>query len=303
MKKKLAKNEPAETAASMTIDALHRRCVSGAGRISREFKQTYRKIKPDLLYIAEMRNRFAALPRGNANIKGCKTWTEYVRQHLNRSERQIRNVLSGLRSASLVPETETDGVRVPPSVEQVTRVSGEQVTRNGVPLLLETVTTEHFNKPPISWLNDDDKPRVEPAEPKPTTFFELQHAERVEPSEQTEIVLHTEPIPPPAETEQTPEPEHKYAKLTEGLEKIFGQHQVSIVDSVQTRFGYHTVAYGRLKVSFLTRPNELEGFLADALKFYSEKFPAKHAAQEEARKARQTRKERKAAKRDGHHIN
>ena len=81
---------------TMSDAALHRRCINGAKRIARELESTYKKIRPDLPYIAEMRRRFSDRPRGRADIAGCKSWSQYVTRYLQRSERQIQRLLKEL---------------------------------------------------------------------------------------------------------------------------------------------------------------------------------------------------------------
>jgi len=57
-------------------------------------KKGFDKIRAELPYIKELRNRFASLPRGTANIDGCKTWTEFCERRLHRTDRRIRQVLA-----------------------------------------------------------------------------------------------------------------------------------------------------------------------------------------------------------------
>jgi hypothetical protein len=44
--------------------------------------------------ISELRNRFAARPRGEANIMGCKTWTEFCHEKLHYTDRAVRKALA-----------------------------------------------------------------------------------------------------------------------------------------------------------------------------------------------------------------
>jgi hypothetical protein len=60
----------------------------------------FKKILP---YVAELRERFAALPRGNANIAGCKTWTEFCEKKLDRTDRAVRKALRPPSSAKVAP--------------------------------------------------------------------------------------------------------------------------------------------------------------------------------------------------------
>ena len=57
----------------------------------------FQKIRNYLPYVAELRRRFAALPRGNANIMGCKTWDEFCDRKLHRTASAIRKALAAGR--------------------------------------------------------------------------------------------------------------------------------------------------------------------------------------------------------------
>src|SRR5260221_357270 len=46
----------------------------------RDGLKKFAKIVP---YVRELRNRFGALPRGHANIMGCKTWSEFCERVLD----------------------------------------------------------------------------------------------------------------------------------------------------------------------------------------------------------------------------
>ena len=61
-------------------------------------------IREALPYIAELRNRFAALQRGRADIKGCATWTEFCETHLHRTGSAVRKALA--KSSKLPPPVE-----------------------------------------------------------------------------------------------------------------------------------------------------------------------------------------------------
>lgn len=45
-------------------------------------------------YVIELQKRFKELPRGNANIAGCKTWTEFCETHLDRTPRGVRKAIA-----------------------------------------------------------------------------------------------------------------------------------------------------------------------------------------------------------------
>src|ERR1700719_1628984 len=76
-------------------------------------KRGFEKIKSELPYIIELRDRFKALPRGKANIDNCTTWTQFCELRLHRTYRRIQQVLaeetemSVSASVEKVPERET----------------------------------------------------------------------------------------------------------------------------------------------------------------------------------------------------
>jgi hypothetical protein len=65
-----------------------------ANRVEQEVRTIHSTIQRALPYIIELRKRFAALPRGKANIKGCRTWTEFCERRLHRTDRHIRRVIA-----------------------------------------------------------------------------------------------------------------------------------------------------------------------------------------------------------------
>ncbi len=54
----------------------------------------FAKMKTALPYIIELRSRFAELPRGKANIMGCRTWTEFCNEVLHRTDSAIRKAIA-----------------------------------------------------------------------------------------------------------------------------------------------------------------------------------------------------------------
>jgi hypothetical protein len=125
------KNEPEETSASnaakkLSDTVLAKRVVSG-----------FCKIKTELPYIIELRSRFRALPRGKANIDGCKTWTDFCNRRLFRSDRQIRALIA----EALEPEPEPSVVQVQvrttnytPSTVHYVRPTLTEPTRTIIPV-------------------------------------------------------------------------------------------------------------------------------------------------------------------------
>ena len=62
---------------------------------------TFVKIQNSLPYILELRRRFDEdVPRGKANIGGCKTWYEICEKHLHRAPSTIRHALRETNPAS-----------------------------------------------------------------------------------------------------------------------------------------------------------------------------------------------------------
>ena len=57
-------------------------------------KSGLKKIRSEAPYIIVLRERFAALPRGSANIDGCKTWKTFCSLKLHRSDRAVRYMLA-----------------------------------------------------------------------------------------------------------------------------------------------------------------------------------------------------------------
>lgn len=57
------------------------------------FAEVVSKLRTIVPYVAELRKRFAAAPRGNAGIAGCKTWTEFCQRHLNRTTDAVAKAL------------------------------------------------------------------------------------------------------------------------------------------------------------------------------------------------------------------
>lgn len=60
-------------------------------------KLGFQKIEDELPFIEELHGRFAQLPRGHANIGGCRTWEEFCTTVLHRTPRRIQQVLANLR--------------------------------------------------------------------------------------------------------------------------------------------------------------------------------------------------------------
>jgi hypothetical protein len=55
---------------------------------------TFAKLKTALPYIIELRERFGALPRGKANVMGCRTWTEFCSKVLHRTDSAVRKAIA-----------------------------------------------------------------------------------------------------------------------------------------------------------------------------------------------------------------
>jgi hypothetical protein len=94
--------EPDETSASFNARRAAKK-MSSPALVSR-VKKDFGKIKSALPYIKELRDRFAALPRGKANIAGCKTWAEFCEKRLHRTDRTIRRVLAEEMETSVLVE-------------------------------------------------------------------------------------------------------------------------------------------------------------------------------------------------------
>jgi hypothetical protein len=63
----------------------------------------FNKFREFLPYLAELRKRFAELPRGHANIMGCKTWTQFCNEVLGRTDSAVRKALAAKESGKPAP--------------------------------------------------------------------------------------------------------------------------------------------------------------------------------------------------------
>jgi hypothetical protein len=79
----LPANEPQLSCASLDNEQLATLVIDGIVQ--------FRKLLP---FVKELRARFAALPRGHANIAGCKTWTEFCHKRLDRTDAAVRKALA-----------------------------------------------------------------------------------------------------------------------------------------------------------------------------------------------------------------
>jgi hypothetical protein len=84
--------EPDETSASFAKRHAASKMTNQA--LVKRVKKGFEKIKAELPYIRELRERFRKLPRGGANISGCATWATFCIEVLHRSDRHIRRVLA-----------------------------------------------------------------------------------------------------------------------------------------------------------------------------------------------------------------
>jgi len=66
------------------------------------------KIAQALPYIQELRERFRAKPRGQADILGCRTWTEFCEKRLNRTDRTVRHAILKATEPESQDEAGTD---------------------------------------------------------------------------------------------------------------------------------------------------------------------------------------------------
>jgi hypothetical protein len=89
----------------------------------------FQTIRAALPYIKELRKRFAALPRGQANISGCATWEEFCTKKLHRTPSAIRKALAEARSEPL-----PDGQPEPESRIQETKLLEARIAALAKPL-------------------------------------------------------------------------------------------------------------------------------------------------------------------------
>lgn len=69
-----------------------------------------KKFSKLLPYVRELKNRFAALPRGHANIMDCRTWKEFCEKVLDRSPSAVRKALAE-KAAPRAPKTLLLGIK------------------------------------------------------------------------------------------------------------------------------------------------------------------------------------------------
>jgi hypothetical protein len=67
----------------------------------------FQTIRESLPYIQELRRRFAALPRGHADIAGCATWEEFCKKRLHRTSSAIRKALAEVAPQKAEPKPGT----------------------------------------------------------------------------------------------------------------------------------------------------------------------------------------------------
>ena len=94
-------------------------------------KRGFQKIKAELPDILELRERFAAMPRGRANIDGCKTWTEFCEKRLHRTYRQICKVLAENNDTN--PTIEVTPTEPEPAPREATKPTPEETTETEQP--------------------------------------------------------------------------------------------------------------------------------------------------------------------------
>jgi hypothetical protein len=73
-------------------------------QLARLVVDRFNRFKEFLPYIAELRKRFAELPRGHANIMGCQTWTQFCKDVLGRTDSAVRKALAVKSSVVQAPE-------------------------------------------------------------------------------------------------------------------------------------------------------------------------------------------------------
>jgi hypothetical protein len=95
----IEKIEPEQSSGSYSLAELSKSSdVEIAQQVIDRISPITQRLGEMLPLINELRRRFAALPRGKANIMGCKTWTEFCRKKLNYTDRAVRKALAIQRS-------------------------------------------------------------------------------------------------------------------------------------------------------------------------------------------------------------
>jgi hypothetical protein len=67
---------------------------------------TFQRVQDSIPYIIELRKRFRAAPRGNAQIGGCDTWEQFCEKHLHRTASAIRKALQAEQTVPVPPVVE-----------------------------------------------------------------------------------------------------------------------------------------------------------------------------------------------------
>jgi hypothetical protein len=97
-------DEPQLLPASMADEPLAEIVVSG-----------FKKFRTLIPYVIELRKRFNSKIRGNADIAGCKTWTEFCEKHLDRTTSAVQRAIA----VHTNPELRASKHCLPPAPEPV----------------------------------------------------------------------------------------------------------------------------------------------------------------------------------------
>jgi hypothetical protein len=85
---------------------------------------TFQRLQDSMPYIIELRKRFKAAPRGNANIAGCDTWEKFCRTHLHRTASALRKALQAEQTPR-IPKNEPAEPDKPATAETPTQELNE----------------------------------------------------------------------------------------------------------------------------------------------------------------------------------
>ena len=105
-------NEPCVMPASLADEPLAEMVIAGC-----------KKFRTLIPYVIELRERFSRQIRGNANIAGCKTWTEFCEKHLDRTTSAVQRAMAvhTKPEPSILPSQSPDAPQPVPAAKAATQ--------------------------------------------------------------------------------------------------------------------------------------------------------------------------------------
>jgi hypothetical protein len=124
-------------------------------------KTGFKKIKAELPYILELKNRFAALPRGSANIAGCKTWKTFCIEHLHRTPRAVAYALAEEHES--IQNFPVQGSKPETKQNVAVRAVVDRSPVEPVQIMTPVLRGEHFTPDETDTADPPEKPATDPA--------------------------------------------------------------------------------------------------------------------------------------------